>query len=73
MAGILKIPLNDAPQSTSNGVAGAQPDDSQLALFRDPKQGPLPEEAVPHLVIQLQDDLARCSRSYGARVRAGKG
>lgn len=61
MAGLLKIPLDDDPQV----IAAAElpePDPNQLALFQDPKQAPLPEEAVPHLIIQLQDDLARSRR-----------
>jgi TonB family protein len=60
MAGLLKIPLDDTEQISS--AADPAPDPNQLALFQDPKQAPLPEEAVPHLIIQLQDDLARSRR-----------
>src|SRR5215469_10592562 len=62
MAGLLKIPLEDDLQAGSGPPTGLQVNDGQLALFQDPKQAPLPEEAVPHLVIQLQDDLARSRR-----------
>lgn len=61
MAGLLNLLDGDRQASTVEATSGA-PDDSQLALFQDPKQGPLPEEAVPHLVVQLQDDLARSRR-----------
>ncbi|MBV8205829.1 MAG: TonB family protein [Acidobacteria bacterium] len=61
MAGLLKLTLDDgARQSTPAPDPGRNRD--QLALFQDPRQGPLPEEAVPHLIIQLQDDLARSRR-----------
>lgn len=61
MAGLLKIPLEDYRPSPPE--AEPLPDNTdQLALFQDPKQAPLPEEAIPHLVIQLQDDLARSRR-----------
>lgn len=60
MAGLLKLPLEDDRPSVP--VEEPREDLNQLALFQDPKQGPLPEEAIPHLVIQLQDDLARSRR-----------
>lgn len=64
MAGLLKIPLEDDEQISSSAEtgAGAEQNTDQLALFQDPKDSPLPEEAVPHLIIQLQDDLARSRR-----------
>src|SRR5947209_6487603 len=60
MSGLLKIPLDD-PQLPP-GAEPPQEPTPQLALFQDPKQAPLPEEAVPHLMVQLQDDLARSRR-----------
>ena len=64
MAGLLKLPLEDDEQISSSAetAPGAQQNTDQLALFQDPKDAPLPEEAVPHLIIQLQDDLARSRR-----------
>src|SRR5215471_11044409 len=64
MAGLLKIPLEDDERisSPADPALAVQQNADQPALFQDPKQSPLPEEAVPHLVIQLQDDLARSRR-----------
>src|SRR5579884_1536030 len=62
MAALLKLPLEDERPIAPEAESRPLPDANQLALFQGPRLGPLPEDAVPHLIIQLQDDLSRSRR-----------